>query len=594
MKKTKNTYDFIISLLLTFIAVLFMGYIGDYFFDLNDDVLMKDMLSGAYTGAPEAHNIQMLYPISAFISMFYRVVRGFDWYGFFLCTCQYLCVFLISYKALKLSRKDEHKVLTALFVLVFSLGVIGAHFLFVQYTFTCGFLSATAAFLILTHKKDADHNFGIAFWLILTAFLLRSEMLLLTFPLVCVAIFIRWMLNMNKEEFFDCLKLFGIIVAALALALGIHRFAFSLPEWKEYSDIFDARTELYDFQYVPEYEANKDFYDSLGIDKSEYRLITFENYNIGLDDEIDAKVLNEVAEYANKLRSDEEPFAERLKAAFSKYIYGLHNFSRQNTYEIDSENYCPWNLIVILLYIGVLASYIFPRQDSSQKEILRIVGALALLFICRTTLWIYIIMGRRAPIRITHPLYLIEILVLFAILLRRADKSRALPYKVVFAVMLISLLFVPDQKKVIDSEMQARELMRKHYDALYDYFAENSDNFYFIDVYTSISCENDMEEGEATFSEKLFDRVNNEYANHDLMGGWGVKSPLTIKKYSRAGYSDMQSGLLAQNAYVVQSESDEDGIGWIIDYYRDKGIEVTVDREKIIADAFAIYAVREK
>ena len=74
MKKTKNTYDFIISLLLTFIAVLFMGYIGDYFFDLNDDVLMKDMLSGAYTGAPEAHNIQMLYPISAFISMFYRVV----------------------------------------------------------------------------------------------------------------------------------------------------------------------------------------------------------------------------------------------------------------------------------------------------------------------------------------------------------------------------------------------------------------------------------------------------------------------------------------------------------------------------------------
>ena len=231
MKKTKNTYDFIISLLLTFIAVLFMGYIGDYFFDLNDDVLMKDMLSGAYTGAPEAHNIQMLYPISAFISMFYRVVRGFDWYGFFLCTCQYLCVFLISYKALKLSRKDEHKALTALFVLMFSLGVIGAHFLFVQYTFTCGFLSATAAFLILTHKKDADHNFGIAFWLILTAFLLRSEMLLLTFPLVCVAIFIRWMLNMNKEEFFDCLKLFGIIVAALALALGIHRFAFSLPEW---------------------------------------------------------------------------------------------------------------------------------------------------------------------------------------------------------------------------------------------------------------------------------------------------------------------------------------------------------------------------
>ena len=594
MKKTKNTPNFIISLVLILIAVLFMGFIGDYYFDLNDDVLMKDMLSGAYTGAPEAHNIQMLYPISAFISMFYRVVRGFDWYGIFLCICQYMCVFLISYKALQVCPKLKHKILATLFVMFFSIGVIGAHFLFVQYTFTCGILSATAAFLILTHEKEVDKNFGIAFWLILTAFLLRSEMLLLTLPMVCVAIFIRWMLNMNKEEFLDCLKLFGVIVAALAVAMGIHKFAFSLPEWKEYNDIFDARTQLYDFQYVPEYEANKEFYDSIGIDKSEYELITFENYNIGLDDEIDAKVLNEVAEYADKLRSDEEPFAQRLKAAFSKYIYGLHNFSMPQSYEMDSENYCPWNLIVIILYLGVLISYMFPRQDSSKKETLRVIGALALLFMCRTTLWIYIIMGRRVPIRITHPLYLIEILVLFAILLRRAGKSSVLPYKIVFVIMMISLLFVPNQKKVIDSELHARELMRKHYDALYDYFAENSDNFYFIDVYTSISCENDMEEGEATFSEKLFDRVNNDYANHDLMGGWGVKSPLTVKKLSRAGYSDMQSGLLAQNAYMVQTQSDEDGIDWIIDYYRDKGIEVTVDRETIIDDAFAIYSVREK
>ena len=67
-----------------------------------------------------------------------------------------------------------------------------------------------------------------------------------------------------------------------------------------------------------------------------------------------------------------------------------------------------------------------------------------------------------------------------------------------------------------------------------------------------------------------------------------------MKKLSRAGYSDMQSGLLAQNAYMVQTQSDEDGIDWIIDYYRDKGIEVTVDRETIIDDAFAIYSVREK
>ena len=56
MKKTNITSNFIISIVLVLITVLFMGYVGDYFFDLNDDVLMKDLLSGAYSGAPEAHN----------------------------------------------------------------------------------------------------------------------------------------------------------------------------------------------------------------------------------------------------------------------------------------------------------------------------------------------------------------------------------------------------------------------------------------------------------------------------------------------------------------------------------------------------------
>jgi hypothetical protein len=189
-------------------------------------------------------------------------------------------------------------------------------------------------------------------------------------------------------------------------------------------------------------------------------------------------------------------------------------------------------------------------------------------------------------------LYLIEIFVLFAMLLGRAEKSRILPYKFVAVAALLSLIAIPNQKAAIDEELHSRELMRAHYDALYDYFADNRDNFYFIDVYTSVSCEEEMEQGEATFSEKLFERVDNSYANHDLMGGWGAKSPLTDKKLSRAGYNDMQSGLLSQNAYMVQTKSKS--VDWIIDYYKDKGIDVTVDRVEDVAGAFAIYSVREK
>ena len=45
------------------IAVV-IGIAFDYYYHLNDDMLMKDLTSGMYTGRPEGYNIQMLFPIT--------------------------------------------------------------------------------------------------------------------------------------------------------------------------------------------------------------------------------------------------------------------------------------------------------------------------------------------------------------------------------------------------------------------------------------------------------------------------------------------------------------------------------------------------
>ena len=163
MKRKSFAFNFIASAALTMLVIAAAAFFGDFYFDLNDDVFMKDILSGAYTGTPEGHNIQMLYPVSAFIALFYRVIRGFDWYGFFLCACQFLCVFAIIKRVLTNFQDKAIRVAAALSVVVFMLGGILSHFVFVQYTFTCGFLSATAAFIIMTHQgeKKADHILAI-------------------------------------------------------------------------------------------------------------------------------------------------------------------------------------------------------------------------------------------------------------------------------------------------------------------------------------------------------------------------------------------------------------------------------------------------
>lgn len=68
-----------------FCVLLFvaLSFCFDFYYDLNDDVLMKDILAGVYTGVPEGHNIQMLYPISLFISLFTAWEEDFPGTGSF-------------------------------------------------------------------------------------------------------------------------------------------------------------------------------------------------------------------------------------------------------------------------------------------------------------------------------------------------------------------------------------------------------------------------------------------------------------------------------------------------------------------------------
>ena len=61
---------------------------------------------------------------------------------------------------------------------------------------------------------------------------------------------------------------------------------------------FDARTEVYDFKTadILKYEENKEFYDSLGLTEEEAALLG--NYNYGVDDRIDAGLMERISAYA--------------------------------------------------------------------------------------------------------------------------------------------------------------------------------------------------------------------------------------------------------------------------------------------------------
>lgn len=69
LKKHENC---ILSLAMALILAGILAARFDFYYDLNDDVLIKDILSGVYSGTPDGHTMQLLYPLGALLALLYR------------------------------------------------------------------------------------------------------------------------------------------------------------------------------------------------------------------------------------------------------------------------------------------------------------------------------------------------------------------------------------------------------------------------------------------------------------------------------------------------------------------------------------------
>ena len=77
----KHKYEnYILALLTVVVNGIVMGICFDFYYDLNDDTMMLDIMSGAYSGGPDGHNMQTLYPLGALIALCYRICGAIPWY----------------------------------------------------------------------------------------------------------------------------------------------------------------------------------------------------------------------------------------------------------------------------------------------------------------------------------------------------------------------------------------------------------------------------------------------------------------------------------------------------------------------------------
>ena len=381
---------------------MFLAVFFDFYYDLNDDTAMKDILSGTYTGVPDGHSIQMLYPLGFCISILYKMMPVIPWYGIFLCGCQFLAVWICFCSLLRQSTVGSRKK-TWLLLLTAATGSLFLYeFVFIQYTVTAGLLAVAALVRLCASPKAGETGFFryhiVTIVLIVLAFYLRTEMLMLLCPFLGIAGL--WQIFGECAQEKDVLSKrniwirYSLLAVCVLVLMGVgmltDRAAYSSPEWKSFRQFFDDRTSVYDFYGIPDYEVHREFYEEIGLSEAEYTLLI--NYNFDLDEEINTETMSRLAEYAAQIQ--EQGMLHRLYLSAYTYVYRFVHGQE----------------IIFDLLLAV--SYFFLAKVALRGKRPQLLGKLVLLFSMRTAIWLFLLYMGRVPERITHPLYLIELALL--------------------------------------------------------------------------------------------------------------------------------------------------------------------------------------
>lgn len=540
------------ALLFTVLLAVGLGLIFDYYYCMNDDTAMRDILSGGYTGEPESRNIQMLFPVSLLISLFYRLLPQVSVYGLFLCGCQYLAFYFTCRRAMQLVKKLWAKLLIGIMGVFLSAAVLLYELVYVQYTMTCAMLMAAAVFCFYTSDKDKSfkgflkENIPSIIFVVL-AFCIRSEMTLLLFPFLLGAGLFKWSKEDNffaKENLFKYIGILSTAVVGMLLCVVLDKAAYRSEEWQEFNRFFDYRTEIYDFLGWPVYEEDQEFYESVGMGEAQAKLV--DNYNFAIDDAIDDDFLEQMTVY-QKEKKGSKLFLMSAKEAL--WIY-------KNT--LLSTEYMPYNGLIIFSYVLLLIAAAYNRDKSYLWKI-------PFLIVIRSVCWFYIIFRGRMPERITHGLLLTELLLLFALLAGEWMKAKTTKLTACAIACIIVALSFPAVWDRAWEEAAARERGNEEWQLLQEYCGENYENYYIIDVYSSVN-----------YTEKIFENVDNSYRNYDLCGGWTAKSPLYRKKLAQRQIDNLEEALAEREDVFFVSKANR-SVEWLENYYAAKGRTVKAE-----------------
>lgn len=533
---------------------------------INDDWGMYSILSGAYTGTPDAHVMFFLYPLSWLLSRLYTLWSFVPWYGLFQHGVQILCLFTVYHRLLRIRQRRDPQAslwlpaLAAFLILFFiiDLNVLAE----AQYTTTAGLAAAAALFSFITSRINQS-NAGFLLDNIPTLLLawisysMRQNVFYLCLPMAGMLWISKWISARKNEYKGVAAKLLGfalLLCLGMGLLWGVNAAAYSSAEWSDFRKINHYRERVGDFYGWPEYEECRDVLQALGMDEEAYMYRKSGAPHIGYDMSVsDWKQMHDIARRCYLKRVS---LRERLK---NMAVSSISVFFYQDGMQ-------PANLFtgLLLLLTPVL---IFWERNA------RALFVYLMYLFGRSVSWGYVLYEGRFPKRIAQPLITVDFLILFGIILAfnlLPCENRRRYYVILPLLLCLSIFSVYITHRDVSENYRVHE---KTWRELREYCRAHPDNFY-IWTYGSGTLEH--------FYETPFGRGQDTYQNF-IYTNWGVIcNPNTQKKLDAQGIGDFGQDLVdSEHVYFILQDAPYNEEHPVIMYFRH-----TYQAELTVADTF--------
>lgn len=566
-KKTVSPlrWDFFFLLLLAAFYILLFTVVGPVD-GINDDWGMYSLLSGAYTGTPDAHVMFFLYPLAWILAKLYTLWSFVPWYGLFQHGVQVLCLYAVYRRFLRLRqrhRPDASLLLPALTAFLFLFFILDLNVLAeAQYTTTAGLAAAAALFCFITSRMNQS-NAGffldniptlLLSWI---SFSMRQNIFYLMLPMAGMLWLSKWILGIRNKYEGTATKILGfalLLCLGLGLLWGANAAAYSSSEWSDFRKINHYRERIGDFYGWPEYEECANELRALGIDEESYMYRRNGAPRIGYDMSVeDWKQMHDIARSCYLARTD---LKDRLKniavSSVTVFFYG--------------EGMQPANVFAGFLLLLTPALALLQRNA-------RALFVYLMYFFGRSVSWCYVLYEGRFPKRIIQPLITTDCLILLGILLafNLLPIQRQKPY---YAVLPVVLALGALSVFVSRADVRQNYLVHEQtWLGLKSYCFSHPDNFY-IWTYASGTLEH--------FCEKPFAPGQDAYQNF-IYTNWGVVcNPNTQKKLAAWGIGEYGQDLVeSDRVYFILQEAPYNEEHPVVMYFRH-----TYQAELVVADTF--------